>query len=119
MDSVSFRVEAGEIFAFLGPNGAGKTTATKMLTTLLFPTSGKIQIDGLDPMHHQNEVRRRFGIVFQDPSLDSNMSGGENMESHGALYRVPRKLRRERSELLLRAFGLWERKDDEVEKLSG
>ena len=119
VDSVSFRVPAGEIFAFLGPNGAGKTTTIKMLTTLLFPTSGKIEIDGLDPMRHQNEVRRRFGIVFQDPSLDSNLSAWENMELHGALYRVPRKLRRERSEMLLTAFGLWDRKDEEVEKFSG
>jgi ABC-2 type transport system ATP-binding protein len=119
VDSVSFAVAAGEIFAFLGPNGAGKTTTIKMLTTLLPPTSGKIEIDGLDPVRHPNEVRRRFGIVFQDPSLDSQLSAWENMELHGALYRVPRKVRRERSELLLKAFGLWERKDGVVMQFSG
>src|SRR6476469_6085991 len=118
VDSVSFRVEAGEIFAFLGPNGAGKTTTIKMLTTLLAPTSGKLEIDGLDPTRHQNEVRRRFGIVFQDPSLDQNLSAWENMELHGALYRVPRGLRRERSEMLLTTFGLWDRKDGRVREFS-
>ena len=119
VDNVSFKVEAGEIFAFLGPNGAGKTTTIKMLTTLLAPTSGKVEIDGLDPVKHHNEVRRRFGIVFQDPSLDAQLSAWENMELHGALYRVPRKLRRERSEVLLKAFGLWERKDSTVMEYSG
>ena len=119
VDNVSFKVEAGEIFAFLGPNGAGKTTTIKMLTTLLAPTSGKLEIDGLDPVKHHNEVRRRFGIVFQDPSLDAQLSAWENMELHGALYRVPRKLRRERSEVLLKAFGLWERKDSTVMEYSG
>ncbi|MES1261775.1 MAG: ATP-binding cassette domain-containing protein, partial [Acidobacteriota bacterium] len=67
---ISFDVQRGEIFAFLGPNGAGKTTTIKMLTTLLRPTSGRITINGLDPVTHQNEVRRCLGIVFQDPSLD-------------------------------------------------
>jgi ABC-2 type transport system ATP-binding protein len=119
VDSVSFRIERGEVFAFLGPNGAGKTTTIKMLTTLLSPTSGKLEIDGLDPTRHQSEVRRRFGIVFQDPSLDLNLSAWENMELHGALYRVPRKIRRERSEILLTAFGLWDRRDGEVMKFSG
>ena len=119
VDDVSFTVAAGEIFAFLGPNGAGKTTTIKMLTTLLPPTSGKLEIDGLDPARHPNEVRRRFGIVFQDPSLDSQLSAWENMELHGALYRVPRKARRERSEMLLKAFGLWERKDGVVLEFSG
>ena len=70
VDGVSFDVREGEIFAFLGPNGAGKTTTIQMLTTLQAPTSGSIRIDGLDPRTQPHEVRRRFGIVFQDPSLD-------------------------------------------------
>ena len=119
VDNVSFTVGAGEIFAFLGPNGAGKTTTIKMLTTLLVPTSGRLEIDGLDPVKQPYEVRRRFGIVFQDPSLDSQLSAWENMELHGALYRVPRKIRRERAELLLKAFGLWDRKDGIVMQFSG
>jgi ABC-2 type transport system ATP-binding protein len=119
VDCVSFEVAAGEIFAFLGPNGAGKTTTIKMLTTLLGVTSGKLEIDGLDPTRHQNEVRRRFGIVFQDPSLDSELTAWENMDLHGALYHVPRKVRRERSETLLTTFGLWDRKDSPVKEFSG
>jgi len=71
VDDISFDVARGEIFAFLGPNGAGKTTTIKMLTTLLRPTKGTLTLDGLDPGTHQNQVRQRFGIVFQDPSLDS------------------------------------------------
>src|SRR5882757_9461856 len=100
VDHISFDVAPGEIFAFLGPNGAGKTTTIKMLTTLLRPTSGRVTIDGLDPATHQNEVRQRFGIVFQDPSLDDELTAWENMDLHGALYGVARKLRQERTEML-------------------
>src|SRR5579864_8728629 len=116
---ISFEVERGEIFAFLGPNGAGKTTTIKMLTTLLKPTSGAIELDGLDPQTRQNEVRKRFGIVFQDPSLDGELTASENMEIHGVLYHVPHKIRRQRSEDLLKLFELWERRDDQVKKFSG
>src|SRR6185437_163311 len=109
VDDVSFDVGAGEIFAFLGPNGAGKTTTIKMLTTLLVPTGGRLEIDGLDPTRHRNEVRRRFGIVFQDPSLDQDLTAWENLDLHGALYGVPRRIRRARSDMLLAAFGLLDR----------
>ena len=119
VDDVSFEVSAGEIFAFLGPNGAGKTTTIKMLTTLLSPTSGTLAVDGLDPTQRQNEVRKRIGIVFQDPSLDQDLTARENMELHGVLYHVPRKLRRERIETLLKGFELWERRDSFVKEFSG
>jgi ABC-2 type transport system ATP-binding protein len=119
VNDVSFDVEEGEIFAFLGPNGAGKTTTIKMLTTLLKPTSGSIELDGLDPMSHQNEVRRRFGIVFQDPSLDSELTAYENMELHGVLYHVPRRERVERIERLLKLFELWDRRQSFVKLFSG
>jgi ABC-2 type transport system ATP-binding protein len=119
VNDISFEVKAGEVFAFLGPNGAGKTTTIKMLTTLLRPTQGELQIDGLDPATHQNEVRKRFGIVFQDPSLDQDLTAQENMEIHGALYHVPRKIVRERSESLLKTFELWDRKDSLVKTFSG
>ncbi len=119
VDHISFEVARGEIFAFLGPNGAGKTTTIKMLTTLLRPTSGTLEIDGLDPRVHSNEVRKRFGIVFQDPSLDGDMTAAENMEIHGVFYHVPRKIRLERTEHLLRLFELWERRKDQVKLFSG
>src|ERR1700748_255027 len=101
VNDVSFDVSAGEIFAFLGPNGAGKTTTIKMLTTLLKPTSGSIALDGLDPLTHQTEPRGRFGIVFQDPSLDGDLTAWENMEIHAVLYHVPKKVGRSRAEDLL------------------
>ena len=116
---VSFHVKAGEIFAFLGPNGAGKTTTIQMLTTLLTPTSGSIAIDGLDPRTHPHEVRRRFGIVFQDPSLDGELTAYENMDVHGVLYHVPRRPRAERIERLLTLFELWERRHTYVKQFSG
>jgi ABC-2 type transport system ATP-binding protein len=119
VDDISFEVAAGEIFAFLGPNGAGKTTTIRMLTTLLAPSGGTIQMDGLDPARHQHEVRSRFGIVFQDPSLDQDLTAAENMDIHGVLYHVPRRLRRERTETLLKAFELWERRDSAVKTFSG
>jgi ABC-2 type transport system ATP-binding protein len=119
VDDVSFDVNAGEIFACLGPNGAGKTTTIKMLTTLLKPTSGSITIDALDPTRQSNEVRKKFGIVFQDPSLDQELTAEENMDLHGVLYHVPRKLRHERTEMLLKLFELWEKRDDYVKTFSG
>jgi ABC-2 type transport system ATP-binding protein len=119
VDHISFEVAAGEIFAFLGPNGAGKTTTIKILTTLLAPTSGKVLVDGLDPTRQQNEVRKRFGIVFQDPSLDQNLSAWENLELHGVLYHVPRRTRRERIRSLLELFQLWDRRDELVKQYSG
>ena len=119
VDHISFEVPAGGIFAFLGPNGAGKTTTIKMLTALLDPTSGTVTIDGLDTRHESNEVRKRFGIVFQDPSLDGDLTAWENMEIHGVLYHVPHKMRRQRSEELLKLFELWDRRDDQVKKFSG
>jgi len=119
VDDVSFDVEAGEIFAFLGPNGAGKTTTIKMLTTLLHPTSGSIELGGLDPQTHQHQARKNFGIVFQDPSLDTELTAWENLQIHAVLYHVPGKIARQRSEELLKLFELWERRNDQVKKFSG
>jgi ABC-2 type transport system ATP-binding protein len=119
VDNISFSIRRGDIFAFLGPNGAGKTTTIKMLTTLLNPTSGKILIDGNDPSTHQNKIRNSFGIVFQDPSLDDELTALENMEFHGALYRVPKDIRRQRIEELLKFVELWDRRKDFVKTFSG
>lgn len=119
VDNISFEVNKGEIFAFLGPNGAGKSTTIKMLTTLLQPTSGVMDLDGHDPVKHQDAARKSFGIVFQDPSLDDELTAWENMEIHGVLYHVPKTLRRQRLEQLLKFVELWDRKDDQVKKFSG
>src|SRR5262245_27204188 len=119
VNDISFEVQKGEIFAFLGPNGAGKTTTIRMLTTLLKPTSGMLRLNGLDPTVQQDAARRLFGIVFQDPSLDQDLTAWENMDIHGALYGVPRDVRRERTKLLLELFDLWERRDGFVKTFSG
>ena len=119
VNDISFEVDQGEVFAFLGPNGAGKTTTIKMLTTLLKPTSGTVEVDGLDPSISHHEVRKRFGIVFQDPSLDDELTAYENLELHCILYKVSRKARKERIEKLLGLFELWERRDDPVKQFSG
>ena len=116
---ISFEVQQGEIFAFLGPNGAGKTTTIKMLTTLLRPTAGTILLDGFNPLVQQKEARKRFGIVFQDPSLDNEQTAYENMELHGVLYHVPGKIRATRIEELMKTFELWEKRNDYVKTFSG
>jgi len=119
VDDISFDVLKGEIFAFLGPNGAGKTTTIKMLTTLLKPTSGKILLDGEDVVKNQKLARESFGIVFQDPSLDDELTAWENMEFHGVLYHIPKADRRQRIESLMKFVELWDRKDALVKTFSG
>jgi ABC-2 type transport system ATP-binding protein len=119
VDDISFSVKTGERFAFLGPNGAGKSTTIKMLTTLLAPTSGRISIAGHDPAKDPNGVRQNIGIVFQDPSLDEDLTAWENLEFHGVLYHVPRAARRERIDALLKFVELDGRRDSLVKTFSG
>ena len=119
VDDISFEVAEGEIFAFLGPNGAGKSTTIKVLTTLLRPTSGTIRVAGYDPVAEPNEVRRSFGIVFQDPAVDEELTAWENMEFHGALYGVPRTERHRRIDELLRFVELYDRRKSLVKEFSG
>lgn len=119
VDNISFEVKKGEVFAFLGPNGAGKSTTIKMLTTLLNPSSGEMKVNGFDPVHHQDQTRKSFGIVFQDPSLDDELTAYENMEFHGILYKVPQPLRQFRIQELLEIVDLWERRNHLVKTFSG
>lgn len=119
VDGINFTVEKGEIFAFLGPNGAGKSTTIKMLTTLLSPTSGEILVNNNNPTKDQDGVRKSFGIVFQDPSLDDDLTALENMQLHAVLYKVPGASRNKRIKELLEFVELWERKNDLVKTFSG
>ena len=119
VDKISFEVKEGEIFAFLGPNGAGKSTTIRMLTTLLKPESGEIMINGHDPVKHKLDARKSFGIVFQDPSLDSDLTALENMQLHAVLYKMPKELRTRKIEELLKFVDLWDRKNDFVKNYSG
>lgn len=116
---ISIEIKQGEIFAFLGPNGAGKSTTIKMLTTLLQPTSGTMILNGFDPTKEKDEVRKSIGIVFQDPSLDDELTAYENMDFHGVLYGLPKKVKDSRIKELLTIVELWERKNSLVKTFSG
>ncbi len=119
VDCISFNVKRGEIFAFLGPNGAGKSTTMKMLTTLLQPSSGSMTLSSKDPLRDKDAVRRSLGIVFQDPSLDDDLTALENMRYHAVLYKVHGDARNSRIEELLRFVELWDRRKDLVKTFSG
>ena len=88
VDNISFDVQPGEFFAFLGPNGAGKTTTISILTTTLAKTSGNVTIAGYDVNTKAKDVRENVGIIFQNPSLDLNLSAEENIRLHVNLYGV-------------------------------
>jgi ABC-2 type transport system ATP-binding protein len=119
VDNVSFDVEEGTIFGFLGPNGAGKTTTINILCTLLSPTSGRAFIAGHDCMKESAEVRKALGIVFQDTTLDKDLTAYENLIFHAYLYNVPKSEISGRVEDVLNFVNLYERKDDLVKKFSG
>lgn len=119
VDNISFSINKGEFAAFLGPNGAGKTTSIKMLTTLLRPTNGHIVLNGVDPVKDPYKARQSFGIVFQDPSLDDELTAFENMEIHATLYRVPKSEQLAKIENLLNFVELWDRRKSLVKTFSG
>jgi ABC-2 type transport system ATP-binding protein len=119
VDGISFDVEDKSIFGFLGPNGAGKTTTINILCTLLAPTSGKAFINGHDCHTESSEVRRAIGIVFQDSSLDKDLTARENLVFHAHLYGVQKADRMRRVEDALRFVDLHGRADDLVKTFSG
>ena len=119
LQPLDLKVRQHSICGFLGPNGAGKSTTISMLTTMLRPTSGKLQMNGHDVTKEKDSARKSFGIVFQDPALEEELSAFENMELHGVLYGFPRKQLKDRVEELLKLVDLWERKDSMVKTYSG
>jgi ABC-2 type transport system ATP-binding protein len=119
VDGVTFQVKKGEVFGFLGPNGAGKTTTISMMCTLLQPTSGKVRVWDHDAVADPDAVRRNIGIVFQDQSVDEELTGYENMWFHARLYKVDRDDIDPRIEKLLQMVELDDRKDDLVKTYSG
>jgi ABC-2 type transport system ATP-binding protein len=116
---VSFQVRARETFGFLGPNGAGKSTTIKMLATLINPTGGSAEVAGFDVMRQRAEVRRRIGLVFQDPTLDDYLTAEENLRFHAELYGVPKSETEERIRQVLEMVELWDRHDSIVRTFSG
>jgi ABC-2 type transport system ATP-binding protein len=119
VDNITFTVAPGEIFGFLGPNGAGKTTTINILCTLSKPTSGRATVDGLDVVHQQKQVRQSIGLVFQDPSLDEQLSGLQNLRFHAMVYNLPSSVREQRIEEVLNMTELWDRRKSEVRTYSG
>jgi ABC-2 type transport system ATP-binding protein len=116
---VSFEVGAGEVFGFLGPNGAGKTTTINMLCTLLRPTAGRAQVNGFDVNRQRSDVRRSIGLVFQQTTLDEQLTAEQNMRFHGYAYGVPRDVRERRTRELLGLVELWDRRASRVRTFSG
>ncbi|HID43514.1 MAG TPA: ATP-binding cassette domain-containing protein [Archaeoglobaceae archaeon] len=119
VDSISFKVKKGEIFGLLGPNGAGKTTTIKILVSLLRPDSGKAFVAGYDVSEKPHNVRKNIGIVFQEPTLDLELTARENLDFHARLYGMGRKKREERIEDVLRLVELKDRADEVVKNFSG
>ena len=116
---VNLHIERGEIFGLLGPNGAGKTTTIGMLCTIVRPTSGRGAIAGYDILRHPSQVRRRVGIVFQDPTLDTILTGRENLELHARLYGIASSERARLIEEMLDLVDLASRADDLTRTYSG
>jgi ABC-2 type transport system ATP-binding protein len=119
VDGISFSVKKGEIFSFLGPNGAGKSTAINVLITLLAKQKGDAYVAGYDVTKDPQKVRESIGIVFQDITLDRDMTVWEILEFHGRLYNMPRKEREKRIEELLTLVQLDSKKDERTKNLSG
>src|ERR687895_2366765 len=116
---VDFEVHRGECFGFLGPNGAGKTTTMKMIYGAVIPTSGELDVAGLDVRRCEREIKRRIGVVPQENNLDDELKVRENLLVYGRYYDLPRKLALQRADELLEFVQLTEKADSRVEQLSG
>ncbi len=117
VDSIDLSVKPGKIFGFLGPNGAGKTTTIKLLTTLIPPSSGEINILGLDASGDPLAVRKKIGVVLQQPSYEPNLTVEKSLEKYGMMWDVDSKSRRKKVEELLTAFELQDirkKKNDDI-----
>lgn len=119
LDDVSFGVPRGQVSVLLGPNGAGKSTLISLLCRMMTPESGIIRIGGVDLAQAKHRALEPLGIVFQEPSLDPELSVARNLAYAGALRGLPGALARERAERELTRIGLWERRNDKVSALNG
>lgn len=119
LEGIDLEARSGEILGLLGPNGSGKTTLFRILSTLLAPTAGRVRIDGLDVGTQRDAVRRRLGVVFQSPSLDRELSAGENLRHHGHLYGLRGSELNRRIDRMLERFGLADRRSERVRGFSG
>ena len=119
VDKVTLNVKQGEIFGLLGPNGAGKTTLISMLVTMRRPSSGSATVNGFDVSGQADDVRKSIGIVFQDPSVDDELTAYENLDIHAAMYGIPSNERKKRITEVMKMVELENRMDDQVKTFSG
>lgn len=118
VDDVSFDVQYGRVFGFLGPNGAGKTTTIKVLTTLVHPSAGSIQIFGKDIVKQAREIKKRIGVVLQEPSFEANLTVEKALDLYGLLWGVSAERRRDRTRELIDAFDMNDFKNKKNDELS-
>ena len=118
VDGVDLQIESGQVFGFLGPNGAGKSTVIKLLTTLISPSNGKISVLGIDSSKHPLEIRKKIGVVLQQPSYEPTLSAEKSLEKYGMMWNIDKKTRKKRTEELLSAFGLEEIRKKKMDDLS-
>ena len=118
VDGIDLSVKSGQVFGFLGPNGAGKSTTIKLLTTLIPPSSGKLNILGLDAIKNPLEIRNKIGVVLQQPSYEPTLSVEKSLEKYGMMWNVNHKKRSDRVEELITAFDLQEFRKKRNEDLS-
>ncbi len=118
VDGVDLQIESGQVFGFLGPNGAGKSTVIKLLTTLISPSNGKISVLGIDSAKHPLEIRKKIGVVLQQPSYEPTLSAEKSLEKYGMMWNIDKKTRKKRTEELLSAFGLEEIRKKKMDDLS-
>ncbi len=120
VDALDLKIRDGEVFGFIGPNGAGKTTTVRMLCCLIAPTAGTAYVHGLDVNRPEEalQIRGKIGLLPEVPGLYESLSAYRNLDFYAQLYDVPKGIRAERIESLLRTLGMWERRDDAVGKFS-
>ncbi|MGD8638579.1 MAG: ATP-binding cassette domain-containing protein [Nitrosopumilaceae archaeon] len=118
VDSINLEIKEGELFGLLGPNGAGKSTTLNMLATMMIPSSGSATINDIE-ISNQDKIRKSIGMVFQDPSLDDDLTGRENLEFHGRMYHMEKNLRTTRIEEVLKLVGLQEKAKFQIKTYSG
>jgi ABC-2 type transport system ATP-binding protein len=118
VDKISFEVDYGRVFGFLGPNGAGKTTTIRVLTTLIPATSGMVKIFGKDIVRHSKEIKKRMGVVLQEPSFEANLTVERALELYGLMWKMSGEERRERVRELLDKFDLESFKNMKNDELS-
>ncbi|HZA64626.1 MAG TPA: ABC transporter ATP-binding protein, partial [Nitrososphaeraceae archaeon] len=106
INGISLNVKYGKVFGFLGPNGAGKTTTIKVLTTLIRPSSGKVYLFGKDIVKHSSEVRKRIGVVLQQPSFEANLTVERSLDLYGFLWGLASEKRKDKLREILHAFDL-------------